>query len=363
MFLAAAKVRRKAYIKDEYMPRPAGRTQKTSRGFTLIELLVVVAIIVVLIAILLPSLAGARRIARTVKCAAQIKAIDLAMSIYASEYNGAILGGPFTTGAFLLQPNHSPAYSELYCPNVNQVNDWSAPAASYMNIQFDPGPYSANRRSRYVTLNTAPALLCPENDIQAPSSTNASFQVPVTNLISYVAAVEFQVKTKSGGQLPQYVDEPGIQFPGYSPNLNLVGNTSNKVFIADGAKFWEANQASQTGQNALPNVDLGFAGADSPGGAYGDWGPFDAFTRSYALPNGITYAMRHGSRNPNAALTSYKFNVGFFDGHVETMNGLTGADPNIWAPSGTVINTSEIDPAKPQVISTYFNGQTSITVP
>lgn len=53
-----------------------------SRGFTLIELLVVVGIIALLLAILLPSLAAARKEARAVACATNLRQLGQAVAIY-----------------------------------------------------------------------------------------------------------------------------------------------------------------------------------------------------------------------------------------------------------------------------------------
>ena len=70
-------------------------------GFTLIELLVVVSIIALLIGILVPSLAGARRQARTVFCLANLSQLGVAMQLYAdrnSECLPQIWGGPIAWG-------------------------------------------------------------------------------------------------------------------------------------------------------------------------------------------------------------------------------------------------------------------------
>ncbi len=58
---------------------------RTRSAFTLIELLVVVAIISVLISILLPSLAGARKQARQVLCATNLRSQGQSMWLYAQD--------------------------------------------------------------------------------------------------------------------------------------------------------------------------------------------------------------------------------------------------------------------------------------
>ncbi len=58
------------------------------QAFTLVELLTVVGIVAVLIAILLPALAGARRMARRVQCAGNMRQICVALLGYANDNGG-----------------------------------------------------------------------------------------------------------------------------------------------------------------------------------------------------------------------------------------------------------------------------------
>lgn len=77
---------------------PSGRTgcsfslntsyiRSSKAGFTLIELLVVIAIIAILAALLLPALASARKKAQGVYCVNNLKQLDIAWLMYASDFH------------------------------------------------------------------------------------------------------------------------------------------------------------------------------------------------------------------------------------------------------------------------------------
>ena len=60
--------------------------RSAARGFTLIELLVVIAILALLVGILLPTLASARRNARSAACLSNVRQMGLSMTAYANEW-------------------------------------------------------------------------------------------------------------------------------------------------------------------------------------------------------------------------------------------------------------------------------------
>ncbi len=79
------KIKRKKPVGNFYTLKPTPKTP--GRGFTLIELLVVIAVIALLLSILMPSLSKARSMAYRLKCASNLKQIDLAVRMYMDMNN------------------------------------------------------------------------------------------------------------------------------------------------------------------------------------------------------------------------------------------------------------------------------------
>ena len=71
---------------------------RARRAFTLIELLVVVSIIALLIAMLLPTLSKAKQLAKTTKCLANMRSMEVAHWMYMMANDGVLIRGGLAHG-------------------------------------------------------------------------------------------------------------------------------------------------------------------------------------------------------------------------------------------------------------------------
>jgi prepilin-type N-terminal cleavage/methylation domain-containing protein/prepilin-type processing-associated H-X9-DG protein len=362
------------------------------RGFTLVELLVVIGIIALLISILIPALNKARKAANTVECASNLRQIVQAMFIYVSQNNNYIPGSPNTTGAFLFLPqgagyptfggNGAGAYSEANCPGICQTWDWESPIATMMGVSFNQNSDAVSRAQRFHFLNNYGAFTCPENQFIAteypPDQTWLSGVglTAVTDLMpSYILAEDFlllplpkgakdtvpvRYGNFEGGGVGTTTYNDFVLPSNYTPKITFIGHSAQKIYISDGGKYSEGGGFTT---NSYPNYVMSFScdaaaagggvasgtGA-TEGGAYADYGAWDHYSRALCRTNapgnggpggaidGRVYGFRHGNQQPFGIADSYKFNAGFYDGHVETLGDLEGSNPNFWNPSGTICN-------------------------
>lgn len=265
--------------------RPVCSSQKQSAksGFTLIELLVVISIISLLISILLPALRAARDVSRSAACMSQLKQIQLAAAMYATEHNDIVPGWNYLDPA---------------------ASSWDHSMARYLNIEPNMATVSGRNIGIYQ---------CPQSTTEFDmTNQNASWwggQVQTTYNMSYLSSCS------RANASPNSNDDHYGKYQ-YLKQTRLAA-PSEFVLFAD----------------ALPGGTLGPLGT-----VYGYHWYFEKLFLSWETTNTAQLhkmrmlSFRHMStsvfvgEDPNA-----KLNASFLDGHVKNMDMNAFADTNATA--------------------------------
>lgn len=136
------------------------RAPMRRRGFTIIELLVVIAIIAVLVGVLLPTLASARRSARSAACLSNLRQIVIVCRVYADAHRGLspAIGVPYDRApnwglqvqsmAGFAGSTRDDLFRErtvLVCPSANAVYGGGMTRTYAMNATGHAGPAMGDR--------------------------------------------------------------------------------------------------------------------------------------------------------------------------------------------------------------------------
>lgn len=335
------------------------RRRARNQAFTLVELLVVISIIALLISILLPSLQSAREQAKTVKCQAQGGGISKAAASYYTEENDWIPGSPVTTGSVLFRHNGKAPNAEDIPDAPVQVWDYAGPLMAVQMNSTLPG----NRGDRFGDLVEG-IFECPSNKLLSEPfllgaiGPTGSFQTQrlvsmntIRNFMLFASTATSPINSIDGdtgrdwGTYGGHVGGTTTIPDYYKPQVDKVGNPSEKVFLADSSRFTDA-----TGE-----LDHDINWKARSGGAFSDGGPTlqsvpntgTDFLRSYILgdPRDKSsfirqkFSYRHPrGRKPGLVAV-------FFDTHAEYLSEPNSRKPDFWWPKGTKIPPIEINAA------------------
>jgi len=293
-------------------------------------LLVVIGIIAVLVGILLPALQMARRQARSVVCLANMRSMLQGAAVYWNEYNG-YFPGPNTSGAGLTAGGAYGGLPSSPCSNF----DWASPSVG------DSMNFPSDQLEKFETICTTD-LRCPEVQLQY-SELFQGPPLPHGNpvIFSYCTPTWFHLLPYAYGTKGNVEADDGneaVLIPKtYAPRLNMVGDASSKLFLFEGARYWDAGEGNGLFLDySTVTKTTGLSG--SPQGSFDSRGP--AFTTS---ASGEPYTMdatgkptplyiQVAGRHPG-----YRMTVGYFDGHAAQLTYIEARDISLWVPRGTTV--------------------------
>ncbi|MGB0716819.1 MAG: hypothetical protein ACPGXK_13130, partial [Phycisphaerae bacterium] len=325
------------------------------------------SIIALLVSILLPSLKEARRQAKTVVCASQMKGMGTGLQTYLSEYEDWIPG--INTSSVAMRANQftTDGLQNNFMP-VQQF-DWMTPISTDTEL-----PWQRSKRFHFL-LNH---MKCPSlQDIPAAAvafdntdDEDDFEEISEWPMISYLMPVSFQFWGDKDAGKPLSKTRGGLSFlrvralaapeeyetvrsERYISRIDRIGNPSEKLFVADGTRYLDDKL----------RLDFDVAPFPRHFGAFGTSGAFWRGSTAYGVREGapmwadplpvqggsrgspsdgrnlqLTY--RHGERgvtNGTPQKNPGSINAVFYDGHVDLLGDRESRRVDMWYPRGAVV--------------------------
>ena len=279
-------------------------------GFTLVELLVVIGIIALLISILLPALNQARNQAKTVICLSNLRQLSLACNMYSSQTGYTVPAWEFGTGAAnnqkLTDVPVPGSGGTAHIPGAYQFASW--PTVLY-NAHFITTPVAANPTDPPVTRGV---FYCPSGladfiadgvlvDSIVGGMTQQQWAVHNSSA-AYGAAFRYSGRESPTSPIVMIDSWYGINAIDFQGKPNTFSNTSDWTNVPSRA---QTSGLPPTGASYLVRTS---SIKESAKVAFLFDGVYLSLAKDAGRLNG-----RHGK---NKAFS----NVGFLDGHAETLN-------------------------------------------
>ena len=214
-------------------------TSRTRRGFTLVELLVVVAILALLLAILMPAIAGARKLAGRVVCASGLRQMGTMALFHAEDFEGWF---PTANRTHTNRMGWSMVWDNDSDPDNNAWTSdlwWSGGSSSYSQYH-DAWKVCGTSWQTWLEYGMTEELaMCPE-----------ATRIPWTTVEATGGKPNFQYNVWSGGM----GDVVGTSYPWLSGLANYTNSSYGNTDWGDIPPAWKTDDKHSRGLLAADAV-------------------------------------------------------------------------------------------------------------